>query len=130
MEKHSTLVTELLTSWNPQSSDPILALRAMYEVQLTRRGFSDTLRSLGTIIEASLQTLQQQSPSGDLEKTTVVPHSLCIDIYDWEATEKWWSNHLDSCFPTWAQQRRLSMKLYTRESPPVVPLPSCFVLIP
>lgn len=38
-----------------------------------------------------------------------------VQIYDWEAEEEWWKDHLKSCFPTWEQLKRLSWRFETRE---------------
>ncbi len=130
MDKHAGFVNELLTSWKPQHSEPALELRAYDEREFTRQSYADSLRSLGTIIEAWIQTVKQplqtvkqplqageQPPlaGGGSEKGPHTKYRLNVDIYDWDAERKWWSDHLDSCFPTWARLGRLHMVFLTRE---------------
>ncbi|KAM5545172.1 hypothetical protein V8D89_001283 [Ganoderma adspersum] len=105
---------EILASWKTQNPEPILGLRSFYELHTTRRGFADALRDLGTIIEAMLRALQQPSPDDDPQNVPTIPYRLCVVIFDWEDKREWWSNHLDSCFPSWAQQQQqLSMDFRT-----------------
>ncbi|KAM5545170.1 hypothetical protein V8D89_001281 [Ganoderma adspersum] len=114
MDKYAALVKDLLASWKPQHSKSTLYLRPYDLRQFTRHGFADGLRGLGTIIEASVpKPLQQPSPASDPENQYTVQYQLCVSIYDWEAKREWWSVHLDSCFPTWARLRRLSMDFIT-----------------
>ena len=122
-DRHTTLVTQLLASWKPRHSQ--LIILPYFHLLFTRHGFADVLHGLGTIIEAMVQGLQNPAPSGDLETQHTVQYQLCIRMYDWEAKKEWWSNHLDSCFPTWARLRQLRMDLSPRESHLVSLLSPC-----
>lgn len=123
MDKDAALVTALLASWTPRHPNSLLNLDPYIVRRFTRDRFADALRGLGTVLEASLRTLQQPPPSpagvrvdpeGEVEPQTV-PYTLSVRIYDWEAKREWWSAHLDSCFPTWARLRQMSMDFRTRE---------------
>lgn len=119
MDKHSSLVAGLFSSWKPQHPDATLVLSAHYQPGITRRGFAEIVRNLGTLMEASLQIDGPSSPSGESSTSTltspVVRYRVQVDMYDWEAKQEWWWNQLASCLPTWAQQQQLIVSLHTRE---------------
>lgn len=121
MDKHSSLVAGLFSSWKPQHPDATLVLSAHYQPGITRRGFAEIVRNLGTLMEASLQTDRSLSPSGESSTSTstsispAVRYRVQVDMYDWEAKQEWWWNQLASCLPSWAQQQQLIVSLHTRE---------------
>lgn len=107
--------------WKTEHPHPILNLRSFIQGEITRQGFADVLQSIGTNIEASLQTVERPAPSsGYPQKLRNVPYDIWIDIYDWEAKREWWLYHLINCFPTWMLQRQLKMVFRTRKSYPVI----------
>lgn len=117
-EKHAGFVKDLLGSWKPRHPEPVLKFAALREDGFTRQGFADVLRGLGIIVEAWLQTLEKPHPAGEAaskDNPCGMQYQLDVEIYDWEAEWKWWSDHLERCFPTWSQLRRLSWRLCTRE---------------
>ncbi|KAI1784981.1 hypothetical protein LXA43DRAFT_171537 [Ganoderma leucocontextum] len=118
MVTHAGFVNELLTSWEPQHLEPVLVLRVYQESQFTRRGFADILRGLGTVIETWLQTVEEPSSAGGSEDHHGVQYRLLVVIYDWEAEREWWSDHVDTCFPTWLQLGLLSWDFNTPLSAP------------
>ncbi len=124
VDKHAMIIKGLLSSWKPQDSQPTLVLCASSNNLFTRRQYADAVRGLGTITEGWLQTVEEPSTAtADAENhPNGVQYQLRIEICDWDAERKWWSDHLDSCFPTWARLGRLSMDFSARESRPIVPL--------
>ncbi len=115
IDTHSGFLTELLASWKPQHSEPKLVFRAYHEQEFTRRGFADVLRGLGTILEAWLQTMEEPPAAGESGNSQHVKYELHVILYDWEADRGWWSDHVDSCFPTWLKLGRLHLSFNTRE---------------
>ncbi|KAI1784991.1 hypothetical protein LXA43DRAFT_171791 [Ganoderma leucocontextum] len=113
MDTHAGFIKALLALWKPQHLEPVLTLRVYQESQFTRRGFADVLHGLGTIAETWLQTVEAHSPASRSEDHHCVQYHLRVEIYDWEAERDWWSDHVDSCFPTWLQLGRLSWNFRT-----------------
>ena len=85
------------------------------EDKFTRRGFADTLRSVGTITEAWLQEVEEPPATGDPKSHHPVQYWLYVWTFDWETERKWWADHVDSCFPTWVRLGRLSWDFDARE---------------
>ncbi len=112
---HSGFVTQLLTSWRPHHPEPSLVFCVDRQQNLTRRAFVDVLRGLGAITEAWLQTMEESPRAGESGNYHHVKHHLWVHLYDWEAEREWWSDHLDSCFPTWLKLGRLHLSFNTRE---------------
>lgn len=115
MDTHAGFIKELLTSWTPQHSEPRLRFCPYREEKFTRQGFVDVLRSLGTIAEEWLQTVEEQASEGDSRMDHDVQYQLFVDIYDWEAQREWWLDHLISCFPTWLDLKRLNWTFNSRK---------------
>ncbi len=116
IDTHSGFVTELLASWKPRHSEPDLIFCAYREQNFTRRGFADAVRALGTITEAWLQTVDEPPPgAGESGNCSQMKYRLRVEIVDCEAQKEWWSDHLESCFPTWLKLGQLGWAFYTRE---------------
>ena len=110
MDTHARHVRALLSSWNSQLPHPAcLVFRTYRDWEFTRRGFADVLRGLGTIAEPWLQTVES-THSG-----RVAQYQLVVNICDSEAARKWWSDHIDACFPTWLRLGRLRWNFEARE---------------
>lgn len=121
MDKHGVFVKDLLGSWKPRCLEPVLKFAALREDGFARQGFADVLHSLGIIVEAWLQTIEKSHPAGERaaeNNSSDMQYQLYVEIYDWEAERKWWSDHLESCFPTWSRLRRLRWRLCTRKHIP------------
>ncbi|KAI1784988.1 hypothetical protein LXA43DRAFT_171741 [Ganoderma leucocontextum] len=112
-DTHAEFVKELLASWKPQCVEPLLIFGVDLPEHFTCQGFADILRGLGTIAETWLQTVEEPSPASGSEDDHRAQYRLRVEIYDWEAERGWWSDHVDSCFPTWLQLGRLSWTFHT-----------------
>ncbi|KAM5540737.1 hypothetical protein V8D89_005768 [Ganoderma adspersum] len=117
--KHYTLVTELLASWNPQHAEPVLIICPFFTWHFTRRGFGDALLDVARIIEPEFG-FQLPRMTDDLP---TVRYRLSVTIYDSKAYLEWWWHRLNRCFPTWARLEKLSINFYARESHPRTTIP-------
>ena len=80
---------------------------------ITRQGFADVLRALGTVIEEITAPASTGDPQNDDREG--MQYWLYVDIHEWEAEREWWWEYVASCFPTWSRLGRLSMNFATRQ---------------
>ncbi|KAM5545204.1 hypothetical protein V8D89_001315 [Ganoderma adspersum] len=114
VDTHGEFVTALLASWKPRCLEPLLVLQASIQTDFTCRAFADVLRSVGAITETWLQTVEQAHPTDGSVNAACMKYKLVVWLCDWETEKEWWSDHVDSCFPTWLQLERLSGIFNTR----------------